>query len=706
MSSRLSVREQGRSRSKSPSGRDRPRSGADGYDERSATKRESEYRRSSKRYSESSSSGSSSEDKHRRSSKTSSKKYYESDSDDDPRKRRSSKKHDDSGSADDRQRSSRSKREEKPSRRRHDTESEDDIPSGHSKKSMGAAIVPYQKPLMSSQANPYAPNGPHGHTPQPPGAFPEQRPHETRHTSYVGHDPRYAPPPAAQNSYTPRSEHDARPRATSNVGQQYANVGQVQYAQMPSGIAYKYGDTKPHVSQYETNHQVVNVDPRRSDSSVTGKYRPQERKPEEYERERKRPEPSRGDDKAAARRLSRLSVGGAAGAATLGVAAAVSHSGSNGHGKPPASPLLEAYTGTYQTISPMPSPLALAEQKDDSDISDVDLESEDSGISDSDPNADIKRQIRLLEKQKKYHQKMKEKEDKKKEKVELKEYERQRPHKPQFEVREPDDEFELSVKSPKSTRKSVSWYDAEKDAVEIAAVLKGSRTPDVKPLIKIIPHLNVNELDALKAEYKNHATIQGQGINMSKHIKARVGGYLGKAVHACSLGQYESDAYWANCFYQSGASRRELLIESLMGRTNQQIREIKNFFKDKKYDDDLEKCMKAELKADKFRTAILLALEERRMADSPVVDPRLVRDDVEDLYDALHSAGGESAMIKIIVVRSDAHLREIMRMYEKLHGQNFAREMISKSKNLVVSVGFSCKISFLTCNRAKLWRTS
>jgi hypothetical protein len=48
--------------------------------------------------------------------------------------------------------------------------------------------------------------------------------------------------------------------------------------------------------------------------------------------------------------------------------------------------------------------------------------------------------------------------------------------------------------------------------------------------------------------------------------------------------------------------------------------------------------------------------------------------------------GGESAMISIVVVRSDAHLREVLKLYERSYERNFARDMIAKSKNLVVSL--------------------
>lgn len=194
---------------------------------------------------------------------------------------------------------------------------------------------------------------------------------------------------------------------------------------------------------------------------------------------------------------------------------------------------------------------------------------------------------------------------------------------------------------------------------------------------------------ALRTEYKKHIKVGGKGINIAKHIKLKVPGNLGKIAYATALGRWESEAHWANFWYQSGSSRRELLIESLMGRTNSEIRAIKEAFSDKRYSDSLEKCMQTELKKDKFRYAVLLALEEKRIDELSTVSTSLVRRDVEDLYKALVSKeGGETAMIDIIVVRSDTHLREVLRLFEVRYRKNFAREMIQKSKNLVVCSTF------------------
>ena len=326
-------------------------------------------------------------------------------------------------------------------------------------------------------------------------------------------------------------------------------------------------------------------------------------------------------------RMHRLSVSGQApGALTL--MAPGGHSAHHAGALPPGSPLLEAYHGTYQSISPMPSPMALPSTLDEglSDVEPLDNGSDSDGL----------------------------------------------------------------ARNPKSIlKKRVEIYDPEPDALAIAAELKHTK-PGAEPLVKILPLLSDDNIMALRTEYKKHFKVNGKGINIAKHIKLKVTGNIGKAAYATALGRWESEAYWSNFWYQSNTSRRELLIESLIGRSNLEIRKIKEAFSDKRYGDSLEKCMQAELKKDKFRHAVLVALEERRQDELEKLSmPRIERDAVE-LYKALVSKdGGETAMIDIIVVRSDSHLRQVLQEFERRYKANFAREMIKKSQNLVVSIAVS-----------------
>ncbi|EXJ92548.1 hypothetical protein A1O3_01100 [Capronia epimyces CBS 606.96] len=695
MLSLLDVRDDRRSRSKSPGGRDRDRSRSHSRDNRgSADPRES--RRHSKKYADPESESESEPDR-RYKEKKSSKKYYEADEDDSRRRQaKSSKKHADDSDEDARYRAYKVGVE--PSRRDVSVSDSDAGRYGRSKKKSDSDS---DRRREKTSRKPYAPSGDsaseddrrRSHKGRSSYGYAESRPQEIRPSSYVAPDPRYA-------------------QAAAPAGSRYAELDRYQYAQLGNEASYRHTESSKSVPaqyaerrpEYERSRPSKDSDHSR-DSYATrepkdkryyeDKYETREPKGRKYyddtyeSRDKKYREDKYGSSpENVTKRMSALAVGGATlGAATLGVAGHNSHNG----GRPPASPLLEAYTGTYQSVSPMPSPLALAKHKNDSDLSDLELDLDD----DDDSRADIRRNIRQLEKEKE----MLSKDQKRSSAQEV------RPRglssletTTSFEIREPGGKRErassnVSVLSTagggnggngSGRKKTVSFYDPTDDAMRIAAALSGTRNaPDPRPLIQILPYLSSDDLLALRAEYKNYAKVGGQGINIAKHIKMRVPGNLGKAAYATALGRWESEAYWANSWYQGGASRRELLIESLMGRTNSDIREIKNCFKDKKYSDDLEKCMRTELKADKFRGAILLALEERRMPESTPLDIRLIRDDVQQLARALDSSGGESDMIKIIVVRSDAHLREVLRMFERTYRVNFARQMISKSRNLV-----------------------
>ncbi|TDZ60634.1 Annexin A7 [Colletotrichum trifolii] len=294
----------------------------------------------------------------------------------------------------------------------------------------------------------------------------------------------------------------------------------------------------------------------------------------------------------------------------------------------PGSPLLESYHGTYQDMSPMPSPMLLASQPHD------------------------------------------------------------------LQVMEPISPIGSDDEGRR--RRRARFHDIEDDAARIAKALRSDRkNPDPEPLIEILPGLTHDQVMDLRREYKALVKTgpERKGVNVAKHIRARfkdADPNLMKACYSTALGRWESEAYWANFWYQGDKTRRELLIESLMGRTNYEIRMIKEGFNDKKYDNSLTKCMKTELKEDKFKKAVLAVLEERRMDEYDAyghrlpVDYHLVEDDVSDLRKAVRSEkGGETLMIGIVVQRSDSHLREVLKLYEKTYRSNFARDALKKSGNLV-----------------------
>lgn len=303
----------------------------------------------------------------------------------------------------------------------------------------------------------------------------------------------------------------------------------------------------------------------------------------------------------------------------------------------PGSPLLESYHGTYQQSSPMPSPLMMPTRN---------------GLD---------------------------------------------PHAQDLSPIGSDDERGGGGAGGKRRSRRARFTDPEDDAKRLAAALKGSKAPEMAPLIEILPALTHEQVMELRASYKSLVKTgpEKKGVNVAKHIRVRLKDEdpaLMKACYATALGRWESEAYWSSFWYQGDKTRRELLIESLMGRTNEEVRAIREAFSDRKYDNSLIKCMKQELKEDKFKKAVLMVLEERRMEDSdrsgrPLpVDKHLVEDDVLALHQAVKAEkGGESSMIAIVVMRSDDHLREVLSLYSEVYRSNFARDALKRSGNLVVS---------------------
>jgi hypothetical protein len=309
---------------------------------------------------------------------------------------------------------------------------------------------------------------------------------------------------------------------------------------------------------------------------------------------------------------------------------------------PPPSPLLEAYRGTYQSVSPMVAPMTLSS---DSDLDRL------SSLSPGPSNN-------------KHHKRSKSSNSK-----------------INFNIGSGSESNNPKLGSKKRAR----LYDAEKDALALNEAISHHKI-DVYTICNILPNLTHDQMLELRKEYKKHIKVQGRGINIAKHMKLKLSGNFGKAVYVCALGKYESEGYWANFFYQSHSSRRELLIESLMGRSNAEIREIRDAFRDKRYNDDLVRCMEKELKPDKFRVAVLMVLEAKRQEESEVYARQYVDRDVDVLNRCLMAKeGGESTMLEVVVRRSDTHLREVLKAYERRYGVNFAREALKKSNNLVVS---------------------
>lgn len=226
-------------------------------------------------------------------------------------------------------------------------------------------------------------------------------------------------------------------------------------------------------------------------------------------------------------------------------------------------------------------------------------------------------------------------------------------------------------------------YDPTPDAKALLSELKSTFSrPSPKPVISILPTLTAPELLELRAEYK----ILYRGVNLAKHLKSvfTTSTPFGKVVFAVALGPYESEAWFANSWYQKRETRNELLIESLMGRSNDEIARIKAAFRDAKYESSLENAVQEEIPNNKFRLAVMLQLAGHQREE---LDMEGIKDDVARLGNILErrQSGGETDMVEIIVNRSQAWIREVAITYRDVYDRDLMRAVIKRSQNLVVS---------------------
>lgn len=234
-------------------------------------------------------------------------------------------------------------------------------------------------------------------------------------------------------------------------------------------------------------------------------------------------------------------------------------------------------------------------------------------------------------------------------------------------------------------------YDPNDHAQILYKALKG-KVADVGAILKVVPFLSGDQMVDLRAEYKKVHPLGN--VNLAKHLKAQLSGKVQLAAYVTALGPYESESYWSILSNQKPNFRHALLIEAIMGREMDDIIDIKQSYRDSKNDHNFEKAITKELAADKatgekFKDLVLLQLDTTtrglHMNEWDKVYLDKVRDDAEDLHDALAKDKVDSFFVgKIVITRSTTHVRELLRMYKKLFdGQDLARLIAEKLNGLI-----------------------
>lgn len=260
---------------------------------------------------------------------------------------------------------------------------------------------------------------------------------------------------------------------------------------------------------------------------------------------------------------------------------------------------------------------------------------------------------------------------------------------------------------------ATSSYDPTQDAIAMESALLKSGKVNSKLLITVLPDLTSDEMSTLRKAFKSRNPItsaaslfdtrsKGQSsLSLTNKIYRKIEDLSFKqACFATARGQAGSDAYWAKCYYKdnkSEACRSQLLIESLAGRSNDEMREIRHASRDENRDEKIESCLPAKVPNDNFGRAIQLILQGQRQAEDQVLGDAEVENDAKKLYKACHNSVNEGDMINVIVLRSDRHLRRVLRYYLAQFGTQVPFDLIKalprKSLLVCLILAFVCFLS-------------
>ena len=183
-----------------------------------------------------------------------------------------------------------------------------------------------------------------------------------------------------------------------------------------------------------------------------------------------------------------------------------------------------------------------------------------------------------------------------------------------------------------------------------------------------------------------------QKFSLTKHIKASLTGRFQLSVYVAACGPWEGECYWSRLSSQKAQFKYDLLVEALMGRTNDEILDIRDSYVDKKNKHDLIAALEKELASDKaagpkFTEMIMLQLSATRMEERDSVYMDKVHDDVDMLNETLSKDKADvSFLIEFVVLRNDTHLREAMKLYKKEYNKELARAILNKCPSMVVSL--------------------
>ncbi|XP_067852095.1 annexin A6 [Heptranchias perlo] len=239
----------------------------------------------------------------------------------------------------------------------------------------------------------------------------------------------------------------------------------------------------------------------------------------------------------------------------------------------------------------------------------------------------------------------------------------------------------------KGTVRSFHDFKPEVDAKTLRKAMKGIGT-DEDTIINIITQRSNAQRQQLRQQFKSQL-----GRDLMADLKSEIGGTLQKILLGLMMTPAQFDAKQLQKAIQGVGTDERVLIEVLTTRTNQEIRDINETYKEtyhKSLEDDLSSDTSGHFK----RLLISLIQGNREEGEA---DQARALEDAQELCGASDEESGsmESKFISILCMRSYPHLRRVFQDYIKLTNkdieQTIKNDISGDLKNALVAIVRSIK---------------
>lgn len=236
------------------------------------------------------------------------------------------------------------------------------------------------------------------------------------------------------------------------------------------------------------------------------------------------------------------------------------------------------------------------------------------------------------------------------------------------------------------TVRPFAQFNAATDAGVLDKAIKTKGVDEVTIIETLVRRSNAQR-QQIKAAYQ-----QANGKPLDVALKAALKGELEEVVLGLLMTPAQYDSFLLKSAMKGLGTDEDTLVEILASRTNKEIQEIKQVFK-QEYKKDLEAEIKSETSGD-FRNALLSLCKATRSEDS-FVQEDLADKDARAMYEAGEKRKGTDCgvFIDILTSRNACHLKRVFQLYSKYSKVDIAKALDLELKGDIEN----CLISVVKC---------